>query len=173
MSDSEEDSFKYLSSVTVKQAWGEAKFWLMVWLLVSTIVILINLASDATNVISEIWNIFPGQVWFVIGFTLFTWMLRGEEEVIRIYFPKKFILWLFLNLFIALMAMSSLIFPSWVTTSIFIGWFCLMGALANLEKIGKANLENQSFTSSNSKMNYEQQDLKTLEQALNEIESGK
>lgn len=144
--DIEESKFKYLSHVTLRQAWSVLKPSFFAWLMLTVLFLIIDIVTNyGENEVSEFWNILPKQAWFIIGFAFVSWVARGEEEVIKFRFPMKLKNWITLNLMVSLLIVLIpflLLLPPWAYVSLFFGLLVLGVALDDLAKIGKQNIED-------------------------------
>ena len=140
MTNEEDDPFKYLSYVTLREGWVVLKGTFLGWLFLSAVFIVADVFIEFSAAVTEsFWGILPQPLWYALGFAVFTWFARGEE--FRIVFPQSFRLWLLLTLVVALMVLSSSVFPSWVMMPVYTAVILSFGALASLGAIGKENYQ--------------------------------
>ena len=143
MAKKEESPFKYLPYVTLREGWSQVKVAFLAWVVLSTIVILFGAFADfGVTKTKSYWSVLPIQVWGVLGFAAFSWMIRGEE--LKLMFPKTFKVWLLGNLGIALMVFAASVLPSWALVPVYIGFMFFFGVLNDLAVIGKNNYERLS-----------------------------
>ncbi|MFC5571608.1 hypothetical protein ACFPN1_16255 [Lysobacter yangpyeongensis] len=135
--------FKYLPYVTFREGWAQAKVMFFVWIVLSAIAIaFIALTDFGVESTESYWSLLPKPVWAVIGFAVFTWVVRGEE--LRLAAPQSAKGWLILNVLVALMVLAGSVLPSWALFPMYFGLACFAAVLDELAAVGKSNYERLS-----------------------------
>ncbi len=138
MTNEEDDLFKYLSYITLREGWAVIKGTFLAWLFLSVIFIVINVFIDfGASKTETFWAILPKPFWFVLGFAAFTWFVRGEE--FQIVFPKSFRLWLLLTSVVAFMVLLGAVLSTWAMMPVYAAVMLGFGLLDSLSKIGRKN----------------------------------
>ena len=121
MNNKEDDLYKYLPYVTLREGWSEIKGYFFIWLGGSVLSIGLGLLFDfGASKIDIFWSILPKPVWYVLGFAAFSWLARGEE--FRIAFPQTFKHWLLMNAVFAIMFLAQV--PQFKNQSYYISDSC-------------------------------------------------
>lgn len=139
----QDSPFKYLPYVTIREGWAQAKVMFFVWIVLSAIaMVFIFLADFGLESTESYWSILPTPVWAVIGFAVFTWVVRGEE--VRLAAPQSIKGWLILNVLVALMVLATFVLPPWALVPMYLGVVCFGTVLDELAAVGKSNYERLS-----------------------------
>jgi len=143
MASNQESPFKYLPYVTLREGWSQVKVAFLVWIILSAIVMaFVAFADFGVAKTESYWSILPKQVWGVLGFAAFSWLIRGEE--LRLMFPQTFKGWLLLNFGVAFLVLAASLLPSWALVPVYVGIMFFFGVLDELAAIGKTNYERLS-----------------------------
>ena len=143
MTNEEDDLFKYLSYVTLREGWAQIKGTFFGWLVISVIFIVIDVLIDfGASQTETFWAILPKPFWYVLGFAAFTWFVRGEE--FQIVFPKSFGLWLLVTSAVALMVLLGAVLPTWAMMPVYAAVMLGFGLLVSLAEIGRENFQKLS-----------------------------
>jgi len=140
MANEEDDLFKYLSYVTLREGWAQIKGAFLAWLFLSVMFIAIGVFIDfGASQTETFWAILPKPFWYVLGFAAVTWFFRGEE--FQIVFPKSFGLWLLFTSAVALMVLLGAVLPTWAMMPVYAAVMLGFGLLGSLAEIGKENFQ--------------------------------
>ena len=143
MAKEEDDLFKYLSYVTLREGWVEIKGAFLGWLFLSAIFIVVDIFIDfGAGITESFWGILPKPFWFVLSFAVFTWFVRGEE--FQIVFPQSFRLWLLVTSAVALMVLLGAVHPTWAMMPVYAAVMLGFGLLGSLAEIGRENFKKLS-----------------------------
>lgn len=144
MDSNHKNPYAYLSYVTLREMWEEAKGFFFLWVVVSGVSLGIGTLGEfgvgvTKNLLgTEYAQILPTWAWFVIIFSATSWFMRGEE--IKFTFPNlTFKLWLLVTFLIGLIAFVCASSPWWVGVPFY--WGVLMAALT-LDTLAAKGWEN-------------------------------
>ena len=143
MADKEDSPFKYLPYVTLREGWSQIKVTFFVWVILSAIAMgfmtLVNFGVQSTE---TYWSLIPKPLLAVVGFAVFSWVVRGEG--MRLALPKSFKGWLLLNVSLALIVFAGTVLPDWALVPLYFGLICFSSVLDELAAVGKSNYERLS-----------------------------
>lgn len=140
MAQQEMSPFSYLSYVTLREAWDTVRSIFFAWIVLSAIImVFIWLSERGAAATQPIWSALPKPIFYILGFAVFTWIVRGEAETISI--PKSFRGWLVLNLIFVVFIGAFTILPGWAMVPFYIGVLCFFNIFDELSGIGKNNYD--------------------------------
>jgi hypothetical protein len=143
MSNKGDSPFKYLPYVTLREGWSRAKSMFFAWIVSSAIFMaFIAMTEFGVKSAEEYWSLLPKPVWAMIGFAVFSWILRDEE--LRLTLPQSFQGWLLLNLGFALGGLVSSFLPAWALVPFCFGFIGFFAVLDDLAAVGKRNYDQLS-----------------------------
>lgn len=143
MAAEEDELFKYLPYVTLREGWTHAKVAFFVWLVLSVLFACFGLLVDfGASKTENFWAVLPTPVWYVLGFAAFSWLLRGEE--LRIAFPQSFKLWLLITSVVAGIVLAAHFLPTWAMIPVYLAIIAFAASVEELAKIGKENFKRLS-----------------------------
>lgn len=138
MENKDESIFQYLSYVTLREAWAQLKVSFVMWVVISAIIMALAAFFDfGAEETKSFWSEIPNAMWAFVGIGAFTWFLRGEKMVI--VFPKTTRMWFAVNVAIVVGYTAGLLLPSWAFIPVYIGIVMFLGALDELNLIGREN----------------------------------
>jgi hypothetical protein len=77
---------KYLSYVTLRDAWAYAKTFLGFWLFFSVFVIGVSVFFEfGLTKTRSLWSVIPKPIWFVLVFAMDAWFIGGQENCFIFY----------------------------------------------------------------------------------------
>lgn len=143
--DTEESYYKYLSYVTMSEAWEICKTSFGIWVFFSVFSVVIggifNAGIDIAKVVTGIdSNSLPQWVWSVIIISGIMWFYKGRE--IKFNFPKlTFKSWLFWTVIIFIETAIFANAPWWANVPFYFAVILFCGVIDDLAAKGRENYE--------------------------------